>query len=142
MSYLLDTNIRLRSIQPDHSHYERAVRAVETLLSKGETVCYCAQNVREFWGVCTRPAVHNGMGLTSAEVEAEIRCLESSLTFVPDDQQVYTEWRHLVEKHSVIGTQVHDTNLVALMRVSGITHLLTFNGAHFSRFSEIQVVEP
>lgn len=142
MAYLLDTNILLRSIQPDHGQYERAVGAVEALLNSGETVCYCAQNIREFWSVCTRPVVHNGHGMTLAEVVREIRGLEAALTFVPDNQQVYTEWRRLVEEHSVIGTQVHDANLVALMSVSGITHLVTFNSAHFKRFTEIEVVEP
>lgn len=142
MAYLVDTNILLRSLQPTHNLHERAVRSVESLLGAGETVCYCAQNVREFWNVCTRPAKDNGLGMTPAEVIDEVRNLETTLTFLPDDPRKFAEWRRLVEAYSVIGVQVHDTNLVAAMCASGITHLLTFNPAHFRRFIEIEVVEP
>ena len=118
------------------------MRAVEALLIQGETVYFVPQNVREFWNVCTRPAENNGLGMTPAEVRAEVENLETTLTFLPDSPAVYTEWRRLVELHSVIGVQVHDANLVAAMNVSGITHLLTFNPAHFKRYPGIIVVEP
>jgi hypothetical protein len=35
----------------------------------------------------------------------------------------------------VIGKQVHDARLVAVCHVHGVTHLLTFNVAHFARMS-------
>jgi predicted nucleic acid-binding protein len=142
LAYLVDTNILLRSLQPAHPMYERAVRCVETLLNRGETVYFCPQNVREFWNVCTRPAENNGLGMTPAQVVGEVKNLTSTLTFLPDSPAVYTEWLRLVEVHSVSGVQVHDTNLVAVMNVGGITHFLTFNSAHFRRFTGITVVEP
>lgn len=142
MAYLVDTNILLRSIQPSHPSYERAVRSVEALLNQGETVYFCPQNVREFWNVCTRPEVNNGLGMTPTEVAHEVESLEQTLTFLPDSPDVYFEWRRLVEVYAVIGVQVHDTNLVAVMCVGGLDHLLTFNPAHFRRFAEITVVEP
>lgn len=36
MGYLIDTNILLRSCQPDHPMYPIAVGAVETLFARGE----------------------------------------------------------------------------------------------------------
>ena len=142
MAYLLDTNILLRIIQPSHPFYERAVRAVESLLGQGETVYFCPQNVREFWNVCTRPQENNGLGMIPAQVVSEVETLESSLTFLPDSSAVYPEWRRLVESYAVVGVQVHDTNLVAVMNTGGIDHFLTFNPTHFRRFAGITIVEP
>jgi predicted nucleic acid-binding protein len=122
--------------------HERAARSVETLLNQGETLCFCPQNVREFWNVCTRPIENNGLGMTPAQVAGEVKNLEATLTFLPDSSVVYPEWLRLVEVHSVSGVQVHDTNLVAVMNVEGITHFLTFNPTHFRRFTGITVVEP
>ena len=48
--------------------------------------------------------------------------------------------------HGVIGKQVHDARLVAVCHVYGITHLLTFNVPHFSKFSAfgqgVVIVDP
>jgi hypothetical protein len=36
----------------------------------------------------------------------------------------------------------HDARLVAAMIVHGVTHLLTFNGADFARYSGIRITDP
>ena len=45
-----------------------------------------------------------------------------------------------------MGKQVHDARLVAVCHVHGVTHLLTFNRAHFARLagfgSGVVVVDP
>lgn len=115
MAYLADTNILLRGVQPEHPMYPDAVRAVETLLLRGETIHYCSQIVREFWNVCTRPLENNGLGMTPAQAKEEVDRLEDALTFTPDDPAVYVEWLRLVETYAVRGVQVHDTNLVAII---------------------------
>jgi hypothetical protein len=46
----------------------------------------------------------------------------------------------------VIGKQVHDARLLAVCHVHGVTHLLTFNVAHFNRMAGfgpgVEVVSP
>ena len=59
-----------------------------------------------------------------------------------DERSVFEFWQELVTQHSVKGKQVHDARLVAAMLRHGISHLLTFNVAHFARYSEITVIEP
>jgi len=54
----------------------------------------------------------------------------------------YSIWRSLVVAHSVMGKQVHDARLVALMQSHGITHILTLNGADFARYPGITIVDP
>jgi len=46
----------------------------------------------------------------------------------------------------VIGKQVHDARLIAICHAQGVTHLLTFNTAHFARLAGfgpgVVVVDP
>jgi len=142
MAYLADTNILLRSTQPTHAMHAEAVGAVEALLSRGEAVCIMPQNVVEFWGVATRPAEHNGLGLTPAEADQEVTRLQTILTLLPEIPAIYTEWRRIVVTHAVSGVQVHDARLVAAMQVHGLTHILTFNVADFRRYPVVTVVHP
>ncbi len=46
--------------------------------------------------------------------------------------------------YGVSGVQVHDAHLVAAMLANGITHILTFNAADFTRYTGagIVVVDP
>ena len=67
MGYLIDTNILLRSCQPDRPMYSVAVGAVETLFVRGEELYISPQNIVEFWNVCTRPLDKNGLGMSPEE---------------------------------------------------------------------------
>ena len=42
----------------------------------------------------------------------------------------------------MIGRRVHDTRLVAVMKVHKVTHLLTFNTEDFKRYDGITIVDP
>lgn len=44
--------------------------------------------------------------------------------------------------YSVVGVQAHDARIVAVMNVNGLTHVLTLNGADFSRYAGITCVAP
>ena len=51
------------------------------------------------------------------------------------DTTILPAWKALVGQLGVIGKQVHDARLVAVCHVHGVTHLLTFNVAHFVRMA-------
>lgn len=143
MSYAIDTNVLARSIQEDHSQHEAARTAVETLISKGETICIFAQNLYEFWVLATRPTEVNGLELSASEAEAHLTRFEMVFTLKLDTPDVYAEWRDLVTHYSAMGKTAHDARLVAAMKVHGVEHLVTFNTAHFKRFAGmITVTEP
>jgi predicted nucleic acid-binding protein len=143
VAFLLDTNILLRSIEPGHPMNADAVASVAALLAAGETVYIVPQNISEFWNVCTRPSANNGLGLTPEQTETEVTRLEALLNLVLDAPEIYHEWRRLVIKHSVLGVNVHDARLVAAMNIHGISHILTFNDAHFRRYQpDITVMIP
>jgi hypothetical protein len=53
MSYLVDTNILLRSVQASHPMHNLAIEAVKTLFEQGITLHVIPQNLIEFWVVVT-----------------------------------------------------------------------------------------
>jgi len=55
MRVLVDTNILLRSVQPNHPLCSQATHAVSKLIRQKDAVFFCAQNIAEFWNVATRP---------------------------------------------------------------------------------------
>jgi predicted nucleic acid-binding protein len=60
---------------------------------------------------------------------------------LPDEPAIYAVWKRLVTMHGVIGNQVYDARLVAVMRVHGVDRILTFNAADFARYG-IDVLHP
>jgi predicted nucleic acid-binding protein len=127
--------------QPDHPSNSVAVASVARLLSQGDTAHFTHQNISEFWNVATRPVDKNGLGLSVKFVLTEVHALERILTLLSDTPTIYTEWKHLVVKHAVLGSKVHDARLVAAMRVHGVGHILTFNTSDFARY-EVVALNP
>lgn len=134
MSVLVDTNILLRRIQPDHVHQALAIDSVARLLATGEQVYFTLQNISEFWNVITRPIAANGLGFSPTFALSEVGKIETVLTLLPDSPAVYEEWKRLVATHAVSGAKVHDARLVAVMNVHGVRRILTFNTGDFTRF--------
>lgn len=100
-------------------------------------------NIVELWNVSTRPpTARGGFGLTNVETDRRVRLFERVFTVLDETPAVYPEWRCLVVSHSVMGVQVHDARIVAVMNVHGVTHLLTLNGLDFSRYAGITCVFP
>lgn len=143
MSYLLDTNILLRTLVTDDPNYQITQDAIAFLRRSQERLFIAPQNLIELWNVATRPADKNGLGLSPSEAEAEVARLKELFILLPDTEQIYPEWERLVKTHEVKGANVHDTRLVAFMLVHGLSHILTFNIKDFRRFrSEITPISP
>ena len=142
MSVLVDTNILLRSAQPNHELCPQATHAVSKLLRRNETVCFCSQNIAEFWNVATRPTDRNGLGFSHHEVLQEVVSIEGLLTLLPDGPGIYAEWKRIVTEHKIQGVKVYDARLVAVANSHGVRSILTFNADDFKRFSNINVLHP
>lgn len=139
----MDSNVLLRLLQRNDPHHSTIRQAVRTLLARGDELCCAPQNIVELWNVSTRPATaRGGFGLTTAEIDRRARLIERVFTILKETPAVYPEWRQLVVSHSVMGVQVHDARIVAVMNVHGITHILTLNSADFSRYTGIISVSP
>lgn len=142
MSYLVDTNVLLRSVDLTHPMNPDAANAIKTLRGRGEQLHIVPQNLIEFWNVYTRPTERNGLGRSVAETQAEVNRLKLLFPLLLDTEAIYQEWERLVVAYGIRGVNVHDARLVAAMLVHGLTHIVTFNISDFARYSEITVVNP
>jgi hypothetical protein len=64
MAVVLDRNILLRLLQPQHPHGLIAETAIAALRGKNEVLNITSQNLVESWAVMTRSLSENGLGLT------------------------------------------------------------------------------
>jgi predicted nucleic acid-binding protein len=142
MNVLLDTNILGRMLEPGHPQHRVAHDATDALVLRGDNLCVVPQVLYEFWVVATRPVAVNGLGLTVAQAAAELIRLRALFPLLADTPAIYPEWESLVVAHNVIGKNAHDARLVAAMAVHGLTHLLTFNTADFTRYPGVTALDP
>jgi predicted nucleic acid-binding protein len=142
MHCLLDTNTLLRGLDRNHQNSRLVRRAIIALRRQGALLSVVPQNLIEFWAVATRPVDVNGLGMSTAWAAAQLGNIKHFFNFLPDAPETFQEWEKLVVQHQVVGKKAHDARLVAAMHVHGISHILTFNGADFSRYVTINVIEP
>jgi predicted nucleic acid-binding protein len=110
---------------------------------RGDSPVTSAQNIAEFWNVCTRPAsARGGYGLSIAETERRVRILERLFPVLVEIPTAYPLWRNVVVANAVQGVQVHDARLVALMQAHGISHIVTLNPADFTRYPGVIALHP
>jgi predicted nucleic acid-binding protein len=141
MAVLVDTNILLRMLQPHTAHAAIANRALDVLRARSEVLQIASQNLVEFWAVATRPAIVNGIGLTSEQAIQEVNALKRLFTLLPE-VPLQSEWERLVTTYRVSGKNTHDARLVAAMMVHGTRNILTFNVQDFIRYPGITVLDP
>jgi len=139
---LIGASALLRTIQVRHPQYETVLRALEALTARGRDLYIVPQNLVELWVVATRPAERNGFGMSPAAVAAELARIKSMFELLPDTPAIYPVWESLVIQYRVSGKPAHDARLVAAMLVHGLTAVLTFDRAGFSRYAGIEVVHP
>lgn len=142
MTVVLDANVLLRFADPTAAQYPTAVAALAELRSRGDSLRTLPQSVYEFWVVATRPVANNGLGLSIVECEQTVTDLLAAFPLLDDPPTLFAEWRGLVAAHSCQGKVAHDARYAAAMRGHGLTHLLTFNGGDFARFTGIVAIDP
>jgi predicted nucleic acid-binding protein len=133
MAHLIDTTILVRLANSADIHHAVATRAVLELHRRGEVLHITPQVMVEFRNVATRPLAANGAGLAIVDAEAHAATLEARFPLLVETPDVYPAWKALVGAPGVIDKQVHDARLVAVCHVHAISHVLTFNVAHFAR---------
>ncbi len=143
MDVLLDTNILLRLVDRNDPAHVTIRAAVRIIKARGDKLVVATQNLAEFWNVCTRPAsARGGFGLLIADAGKRLRLLERIVRILPDTPAAYPIWKDLIITLGVIGVQVHDSRLVALMKVNNVSHILTLNGPDFARYAGLVVLNP
>lgn len=146
MAFLLDTSILVRLANTTDVQHAVAAQAVLKLHRRGDVLHITSQVLIEFRNVATRPKSANGAGLSIADAETHATTFEATFPLLPETPAIFTAWKALVGAHGIIGKQVHDARLVAVCHTHAVTHLLTFNVAHFLRMAAfgpgVAVVDP
>jgi predicted nucleic acid-binding protein len=146
MAYLLDTNLLVRLGNTLDAQHTVAAGAVFELHRRGELLHITPQVLIEFRNVATRPTALNGLGLSLVAAEAKAAVFQATFPLLAETPDIYPAWKVLVESLGVVGKQVHDARLVAVCHANGVSHLLTFNGSHFTRLAGfgpgVAVVDP
>ncbi len=146
MLYLLDTSILVRLADAPDPGHPVADWAVKELHRRGDVLHITPQVLVEFRNVATRPKAANGAGLPIADAEVYAAGFEAMFPLLAETPDIFLAWKALVGALGIIGKQVHDARLVAVCHVHGVTHLLTFNVAHFVRMAGfgagVVVVDP
>lgn len=135
MAVLIDTSVLCRLANTNDLWFTVADSAVAKLRQQGESLHITAQNLIEFHSAATRDTKLNGIGLSVAEASAKAAIFEAELSLLPETPDIFPAWKAIVSATGVVGKQVHDARLVAVCHVHQIAHVLTFNVAHFTRFS-------
>jgi predicted nucleic acid-binding protein len=81
-SCLVDTNILLRMTRRSDPQHQLVDMALAKLASQGVAFHYTHQNIAELWNAMTRPLTRNGLGLTVADAEREVRAIEAGMTLL------------------------------------------------------------
>jgi predicted nucleic acid-binding protein len=140
VAYLLDTNLLLRWANLLDPARPLALSALRTLRRRGDLLHTTPQNYIEFWSSATRPVAVNGLGLTPDQAYRLIQRLRPLFPLLADTDRVFDEWLRVVVTTGVSGRQVHDARLAAVMLAHGVSHILTFNVADFTRYQSLGIV--
>ena len=140
---VLDTNIVLRAASPSDPQHALVAGALDLLEERGDELLVVPQVARELMHSLMRPKTSNGFGVSLERAREIVLALEGGRTaIVNDTPAVYREWLDLVTAIEVRGRQVHDANIAAAMRASGIAHLLTLNAPDFARYPGLVLLTP
>jgi hypothetical protein len=127
-----------RRADPQHHIVDAALAR---LASQGTIFHYTHQNIAELWNAMTRPQERNGLGLSAADAEREVRAIESGMIFLPDGEAVYRSGqdRCAAGSRRCSGTR----RAVGSGHVcSRRGHVLTLNVTDFTRFSGLTAIHP
>ena len=136
MRVLLDSGILLRLVDEHDAQHDLVEQAVGTLGNRGDELFITTQNVAEFWNVATRPKVNNGLELPPPTVAQSFDNVVAPICAVLIERDtVQAEFKRLLTQYNVVGKQVHDARLVAMMLTWQVDRILTHNERNFQRFA-------
>jgi predicted nucleic acid-binding protein len=145
MSYQLDTGILLRLIDKKDALHAVVENAVDTLVVRQEELLITTQNMTELRNVATRPIANSGLALSpSAIAKLYEDTIEPACAIAVETKFLPIVLRRLLSQYNVVGKQVHDARLVAMMLVWQVENLLTLNDRDFRRYEPegIKIVTP
>ena len=99
------------------------------------------QIIREYLVVATRTPNVNGLGMEPADALSNVNEFSERLLFFEENEVISNKLQHLIRKYRLVGTRIHDANVVATLLTHGLSKLITGNPVDFSVFSEVETTD-
>ena len=142
MSYLLDTNVVVRLMEPAAPEHTIVRKAIHRLIQAGNTLVLAPQVLTELWVVATRPVEVNGFGWSPSATSAVIAHLRGQFSLLEEGPATFERWLALVKEAEIRGKRAHDARLAAVALSQGINQILTLNPADFQGLQGVVAVVP
>ncbi|HYX24522.1 MAG TPA: PIN domain-containing protein [Thermoanaerobaculia bacterium] len=130
--WFVDTNVLIYATNAQSPWNQQATAVLNEARQRGVNFVISPQILREYLVSATRAAP--SPLLSSAEALENVELFQKEFRIVSDTPDVAANLVTLVRQYGVLGKQVHDTNIVAVMLTHGVSRLLTHNVADFARF--------
>lgn len=137
----LDTNILLTATDESRSHHKFARTVIASHQRIGLHLGISGQIIREYLVVATRAPEVNGLGIEPADALSNVNEFSKRLLFFDETEAASIQLRLLTNNYQLIGTRIHDANVVATMLTHGLSKLVTENQADFSVFSDVETID-
>lgn len=138
----VDTNVLVYATDANSPWQRAAICALEDWRRAGTQLCLSVQVLREYFAVVTWPAPGQTTPPEWTAILANLATFRANFLVLEDNASVSEELARLAQQFAVLGRQIHDANLVAVMRMTGVRDLLTHNTVDFVRFSPLIQVHP
>jgi predicted nucleic acid-binding protein len=139
---IADTNVLLSATNTARPDHEASKLVFSTAIDRGVHLATCGQILREYLVVATRPVSVNGLGLALADALKNLTWFRKRMVFFEESEEVHHALVKIVTALDILGKRIHDANIAALMKSSGIRYLVTNNPDDFSGFPGIEVLTP
>jgi predicted nucleic acid-binding protein len=128
----IDTNILIYATHDESPFHEKAISVLNRLMQEGIECAISPQIIREYLVVFTR-----GSSSENATRSAALYNVEKFIevfTLLDETRATVARLQKIVADSAVAGKQIHDANIVAVMRACGVKRLLTHNLDDFKRY--------
>ncbi len=139
---MVDTNILLSATNRDRADHEASYQMFAKAIGMGLHLATCGQVLREYLVVATRPVAVNGLGLSLEDSLKNLEWFRKRQVYLEEPESVHQILVKLLKSHQVTGKNIHDMNIVAVMRQNSVRTILTNNAADFSGITEIEILGP
>jgi len=138
---MVDTNLLVYATIDEAPKCEEVRQWVERLQKSGIQLCATPQIYREYLVVLTRGSVFERR-FTTDEALAALDGIRPAFRTLSPTSETFEECTSLMRRHAVRGKQIHDANIVAVMRTYGLKGLATYNQNDFRRFDDVFLLDP
>jgi predicted nucleic acid-binding protein len=139
---LLDTSLLVAATVPAHPGHAASRAYLQRARRRGASFCLSPQICREFLVVVTRQPV-NGLVYTLDEAIRALTEWRARCELLSEGADTVARWVELALHHRVLGKQLHDCNVAAVMLTHAVPRLATRNPADFKRYGiRVDAIKP